>query len=238
MKKKIVSLALVVALIAIAAMGTLAYFTDIDDAANVFTVGSVDIELTEATVDYNEDNATWEANEERTTEGVTYEGAVYPGAVLPKDPTVENKGINNAYIRAYVYFDYGYMTYLMDGLEGRDRYESYVDYVQTFIGSEYGEGWSLKDVTIGLTPGETSGANTTFVAEFTYDRVLESGETTDPIFTQVTIPAEFDNEDLNWLNNVPAEYENKGMRIDVVVNAIQAEGFDSAEEAWNAYDAQ
>ena len=43
MKKKIVSLALVVALIAIAAMGTLAYFTDTDDATNTFTTGDVAI---------------------------------------------------------------------------------------------------------------------------------------------------------------------------------------------------
>ena len=44
MKKKIVSLALVVALIAIAAMGTLAYFTDTDDATNTFTTGDVAID--------------------------------------------------------------------------------------------------------------------------------------------------------------------------------------------------
>lgn len=47
MKKKIVSLALAVCLIAIAAVGTLAYFTDKDAKTNTFTSGKVDITLNE-----------------------------------------------------------------------------------------------------------------------------------------------------------------------------------------------
>lgn len=47
MKKKILSLALIAALIAIAAMGTLAYFTDEEEKINVFKFGKVDVELTE-----------------------------------------------------------------------------------------------------------------------------------------------------------------------------------------------
>ena len=47
MKKKILTLALVVALIAIMVGGTLAYFTADDEATNTFTIGSVEIELEE-----------------------------------------------------------------------------------------------------------------------------------------------------------------------------------------------
>ena len=47
MKKRIVTIALVVALVAIAAVGTLAYFTDTDEAINTFAVGNVKIELIE-----------------------------------------------------------------------------------------------------------------------------------------------------------------------------------------------
>ena len=50
MKKKIVSLALAVCLIAIAAVGTLAYFTDTKSATNTFTVGNVKIELLESSL--------------------------------------------------------------------------------------------------------------------------------------------------------------------------------------------
>ena len=48
MKKKVLSLCLV-AMLAITAVvgGTMAYFTDTDDATNEFTVGNVDIDLTE-----------------------------------------------------------------------------------------------------------------------------------------------------------------------------------------------
>lgn len=45
MKKRIVTLALVVALVAIAAVGTLAYFTDTDEKTNTFATAKVDITL-------------------------------------------------------------------------------------------------------------------------------------------------------------------------------------------------
>jgi len=48
MKKRILAIALVVCLLATALVsGTLAYFTDTDDATNTFTVGNVSIDLTE-----------------------------------------------------------------------------------------------------------------------------------------------------------------------------------------------
>lgn len=47
MKKKVLTVALVVALIAIMVSGTLAYFTDNDEVTNTFTIGSVEIEIHE-----------------------------------------------------------------------------------------------------------------------------------------------------------------------------------------------
>lgn len=83
MKKKILALALVVVLAVTAVTGaTLAYFTDDDAATNTFTVGNVQIELTEPK---------WKAAED-----------VYPGQVLDKDPTVENTGANRCYVRVKV----------------------------------------------------------------------------------------------------------------------------------------
>lgn len=47
MKKKIMAVCLTVCLAAVAVIGgTLAYFTDKDEAENVFTVGNVNIDLT------------------------------------------------------------------------------------------------------------------------------------------------------------------------------------------------
>ena len=71
MKKKILSIALVVALVAIAAMGTIAYFTDDEEVTNVMTFGKVDVELTEPAWDPEEGHV------------------LVPGVSYPKDPTIK-----------------------------------------------------------------------------------------------------------------------------------------------------
>lgn len=50
MKKKILSIALVVAMVAVIAAGSLAYFTDTKSAENTFTVGNVKIDLLESSL--------------------------------------------------------------------------------------------------------------------------------------------------------------------------------------------
>jgi len=88
MKKKILAICLVAALAATAAIsGTLAYFTDADDATNTFTVGNVSIDLTEPK---------WDAS------GSVDAPEVYPGEALAKDPTVTNDGANPCFVRISV----------------------------------------------------------------------------------------------------------------------------------------
>lgn len=88
MKKKITALALVVCLVAVAIVGgSLAYFTDEEEATNTFTVGNVDITLTEPN---------WEGT------GSQDAPEVYPGEPLAKDPTVENTGANPCFVRIKV----------------------------------------------------------------------------------------------------------------------------------------
>ena len=88
MKKKIIAVCLIVALAATAVIGgTLAYFTDKDDATNTFTVGNVDITLTEPN---------WEGS------GSEDAPEVYPGEPLAKDPTVKNDGANPCFVRIKV----------------------------------------------------------------------------------------------------------------------------------------
>ena len=78
MKKKILSIALVVAMVAILAAGSFAYFTDKDAAENVFTAGNVDIKLNE---NFDAENA-----------------QLIPGKNIQKEVTIENKGLNDAYV--------------------------------------------------------------------------------------------------------------------------------------------
>lgn len=87
MKKKIISIALVVAMIAIIAAGSFAYFTDTKSTDNVFTVGNVKIKLTEPN---------WE------NQGKIDAETVYAGEALAKDPTVENTGKNPCFVRVKV----------------------------------------------------------------------------------------------------------------------------------------
>lgn len=72
MRKKIVALSMAVLMLAVAVVGgTLAYFTDTTKAAeNVFTVGGVDIDLTETE---------WDATEDHT---------LMPGKSFDKNPTI------------------------------------------------------------------------------------------------------------------------------------------------------
>ena len=87
-KRKILALASAVCMVAILAIGgTLAYFTDKDDATNTFTVGNVDITLTEPN---------WEGS------GSQDAPEVYPGEPLAKDPTVTNDGANPCFVRIKV----------------------------------------------------------------------------------------------------------------------------------------
>lgn len=88
MKKKIIAVCLIVALAATAVVGgTLAWFTDDEVATNTFTVGNVDITLTEPK---------W------TSTGSQDAPEVYPGEPLAKDPTVENVGANPCFVRVKV----------------------------------------------------------------------------------------------------------------------------------------
>lgn len=124
MKKKILSIALVVAMVAILAAGSFAYFTDNDSKDNVFTVGNVDITLTEDK---------WCANGEEAND-------VYPGEALPKNPVVHNVGANPCFVRVSVTgldclgadnmitYETGYKT----GVLGKDwvQYGDYFYYIK------------------------------------------------------------------------------------------------------------
>ena len=109
MKKKIVAMCATVALAAVAiAGGSLAYFTDSDEATNEFTVGNVSIDLTEPKWD--------ESGSEEARD-------VYPGEALAKDPTVTNDGNNPCFVRVSVtgfdcLGDAGLVTYRTDYVEG------------------------------------------------------------------------------------------------------------------------
>ena len=88
MKKKITAIALVVCLVAVAIVGgSLAYFTDEEEATNTFEVGNVDITLTEPN---------WDAALKEDAKAAT----LIPGRVIAKDPTITVEATSQ---RAYTF---------------------------------------------------------------------------------------------------------------------------------------
>ena len=100
-KKKLLSLALVVIMIAILSFGTLAWFSDSDEVTNEFLVaGSEDQNPDDIfSVDVWED--TDGDGDEDTTDGAVYED-ILPGDKLIKIAHVENTGSYDQYIRVTV----------------------------------------------------------------------------------------------------------------------------------------
>ena len=215
MKKKLTLVVTCIVLVAAMVIGgTLAYFTDTKSATNTFTMGNVNIKLDETDIKNPEgDRVTSNAYD------------VYPGEVVTKDPIVHNTGKNGAYIRATVNV-YNWMNlvaaYYPDFKETFPN-DGYKAALNLLVG-ELGEGWSVVDVVAGdtFTIGQ-------FDAKFVlkYDGVLAAGADTTAMFQTVTIPAGIDNANASSFQSVK-----------VVAQAIQADGFDTWEAAFAAYDAK
>lgn len=215
MKKKIVAICLVACLAVIAIAGaTLAYFTDTKKAENTFTMGNVKITLDETDIDNPQGD--------RVTKN---DYNVYPGQTVVKDPIVHNVGANDAYIRATVNVS-NWMNlvaaYYPDFKETFPN-DGYKAALNLLVG-ELGEGWEVIGVEAGdvFTIGQ-------FDAKFIlkYDGKLASGDDTPAMFEKVIIPAGIDNANASSFSSVK-----------VVAEAIQADGFDSWEAAFAAYDAK
>lgn len=80
--------------LALAAGGVMSFFTDRDEKINKFTVGKVDISLTEPE---------WEKKADENKNGIPDEAeAMVPGQEVVKDPMITNVGKNDCYIFATV----------------------------------------------------------------------------------------------------------------------------------------
>lgn len=214
-KKRFVAILLCVTLVALAAIGaTFAYLTDTKTVDNTFTMGNVAIKLDETNVN--------DPTGDRVTSN---EYNVYPGAVVTKDPIVHNTGKNAAYIRATVNVS-NWMNlvgaYYPDFKENFPS-DGYKAALNLLVG-ELGEGWSV----VGVEAGDTFTIGQ-FDAKFIlkYDGKLAAGENTTAMFQTVTIPAGIDNVNADSFSGVK-----------VVAQAIQADGFDTWEAAFAAYDAK
>ena len=218
-KKRLVAILLCVTLVALAAIGaTFAYLTDSKTVKNTFTVGDVKIKLDETNVNAPEGD--------RVTSN-TYN--VYPGAVVTKDPIVHNTGKNGAYVRAVVTIEDG-MNWL--GLYNENVWTAPQEAAfNAMINNTLGEGWELVDIAYDM-----SGPNhptSDFVATLKYTKVLEAGKDTTAMFSQIAFPTKLTGKDVTTRIGQNGEFG-----INVVAQAIQADGFENWVDAFAAYDAK
>ncbi len=110
MKKKVLFVAFVLAMIAITVSGTLAYFTAEDEVTNTFTIGSVLIEIFEN--DKETENDTMEFDEPLVPI-VNTETPSGDDSYIPKVVEVKNTGLNDAYIRTHLAIPTQLVDYLV-----------------------------------------------------------------------------------------------------------------------------
>ena len=244
MKKKLLALVLVVALAATAVIGgTLAYFTDTDEAVNTFTLGNVKIDLQEV---FDAHNAVLRPGSQTNNK-------------IQKEVRIQNTGTE----KAYVWYKW-YIPSALDSTDGStgtnnvvhvnspgstwDRYRENSNYwpagqteplplektwdhdsqgVQGFIGTE-NIGGIQYNVYIAL-----------------YHGVLAPNEITSLGMSQVYLDSKVDNAvDENGnvyytINGTRIDYDfSQGVDIIVKAYGIQAEGFKDVYAAYAAYEAQ
>ena len=226
-KKALVLFLCAVLLVAGSVAGTLAYLQAKSDVVqNTFTIGDVQIDLDEANVDEYGDLAD-------LSRVKSNEYKLLPGHDYIKDPTVTVKADSEeSYIRMFVTINK----------------QAQLDAIFTVINEERANN-NLDPLTIAnvltgadnnkwIPFAEVENNNNTRTYEFRYYKTVSTVDAGDmrlePLFTKIEMPGEITNAQLKTLYAANA---TDNLKIDVVAEAIQADGFDTADAAWAEWNA-
>jgi len=216
-KKKVLVVALAISLVAILSVGTLAWFNATDEITNKFMIADSDNDgLPDFSVDVyehendNDDTADQDGDGDPifTQDGNEYPD-IAPGDKLAKDPTVKNTGDYDQWIRVYVTFDeYAVIKAACDNQGITDDLRTWLDVV----------------------PGWTADNNATVIDNnsITYVYYLNNklvADDTAVLFTQVTIPGEFEQADMGFVSG--------DFSITVKAEALQADN--TGDTSWEAF---
>lgn len=220
-----------VLLVAASVLGTMAYLTSTDTVTNTFTVGKVEIKLDETDVT-NPNGPRVKANSYKLMPGTTY----------TKDPTVTVKaGSEESYVRMKVTFNNAKEIIALctdpeyadevTGVENAFPLIRMVNFVKANAAK-----WD------GIIPDNMvdteemladkyyfDAANDTLTYYFYYNETVgaPNGDVRLPVlFNSITVPEWATGEQLAKLNN---------FKITVVAEAIQADGFTGAADAWSHF---
>lgn len=215
-KKSLLLISCAILLVAASVLGTMAYLTSQKSVTNTFTVGNVNIKLDEAKVNADGTEVTPAS---RTEEGNEYH--LVPGHSYTKDPTVTVlKNSEESYVRAIVTVEN------IDKLKAAFPVEKFADYYSgdVFLLEKLVEGWdNAKWVYNNYSDGKY---------EFRYYQTITKNSTNDtklePLFEKIKLPGE------GVTNNTIVNL--KTVKIVVNAHAIQKDGFNTADAAWEAFE--
>jgi predicted ribosomally synthesized peptide with SipW-like signal peptide len=209
MKRKTLIVAVAVCLAAILAFGTLAFFSANDDITNTFMVAQYDPENPPTADDLFSVKVYETKDGEETEEGITYEN-IKPGDVLSKDPTVENTGRYDQYIRVNV------TVTNAKAWQAACAKHDITNLATIFDGFE-NDLWTRYDAPVYNEEADT------LTYTYYYNGVLAPEESV-TLFKTVTIPETFDNADMASLAY---------FQLSVSADAIQADNTgDNAHDAF------
>ena len=227
-----------VLLVAASVLGTMAYLTSTAKVENTFTIGKVEIKLDEAKVN---------------TDGIPVEGAarvkansykLMPGNTYTKDPTVTVKaGSEESYVRMKVTFNNATkiialctdpdMVDEVTGVENAFPLIRMVKFVEMNAAKWDGiipDNMVDTEEMLGNAKYFAYDKATDTLTYYFYYTETVAAPTADVVlpvlFDKITVPEWVTGDQLAALNN---------FKIDIVADAIQADGFDTADEAWAAF---
>lgn len=209
-KKAMLMTLCAIILIVATVFGTMAYLTASDEVTNTFTVGNVKITLDEAKV--NPDGSLV-AGADRVKAN-SYK--LLPGHTYNKDPMVTLlAGSETSYVKMTVTFSKANELDAIFAPNGADL-------TSIFNGYDAAN-WTAK----GNTKDATANTRT---YEFWYKEAVgapTADVALDALFDSITVPGTITKEQLATI---------EGMTITVNAYAIQADGFDDAAKAWEAFE--
>ena len=219
MKKRILTVALVAALLATCFAGTYAYLSDTDEQKNTFTTGNVGISLDEAVVRKDDTTGNLVADgSKRTAENQTYH--LFPGMTVTKDPTITVDAVSeDAWVAAKVT-----VTGDLHDLIGVPGYDN-IDIHKLASGglitpnATQVNGWNglsmvyeTADCVIYQAADKASNTWTLYI----FMKAVQQKNAKVVLFDTLTVPAAWDNAEMNKVNNT---------QIYVQAFAVQANGF-------------
>lgn len=143
--------------------------------------------------------------------------SVAPGIEYAKDPVVKNVGTNDAYIRVDVKVsDWA-------AFKAAAAAHQITDLSTIFAGHDAAK-WTRAAIIEDATAD-------TATYQYYYNTAIAKGASTDALFTSVTVPAAFTSTEMAAIAGNDGKFT-----IDVTAHAIQADGFNSVQDAFANYE--